>query len=195
MLAERDARGVDFGHGAPTEHVHAQPAQRSLGLVREAFREGREHTRPGLDEDDFGLARVDGAKVADQHGSRDVGERARELHAGGAAADDHEGHEGSARRVVRLVLRPLECQEHAPPDLERVLERLQRRRIPLPVLVAEVRIADARGEDQIVVSQRLGVLDANGSRPEIGGRHLAEEHAGIRLAPEDRADRVRDVAR
>ena len=163
--------------------------------MREVFRKGREHSWAGLDEHDSGLARVDGAKVTDQHRASDVGERACELDACRPGADDDESHERSARLFIRLVLRMLERKQHAPANLERILEGLQRRRITLPVLVAEVRIAHTRGEDQIVVPQRLAFLDANDSRFQVDGGDLAEQHPGVCLPAEYRADRVGDVSR
>ena len=64
---------------------------------------------------------------------------------------------GSALRVVGLVLGPLEREQHAPPDLERVLERSS---MPgasgCPLLVAEVGVADARrrGPDSRIAAAR-----------------------------------------
>ena len=93
------------------------------------------------------------------------------------------------------MLRALERQKHSPADLERVLEALQGRRIAPPVFVAEVRIADARREDQEVVAERSGVLDSNGPAGEVDRRDLAEKHLCVFLPAKDRANGIGNVTR
>ena len=61
---------------------------------------------------------------------------------------------------VGLALRLLEGEQDAAADLDRVLERLQPGRVLLPVVVAEVRVSGAGGEDQEVVGER-SVGEAN----------------------------------
>ena len=69
---------------------------------------------------------------------RDLGQRAGELHAGRPGADDDEGQPRLLRLGVGLALRVLEGHEHAAADLQRVLDRLQPRRVFLPLRVAEI---------------------------------------------------------
>ena len=61
-----------------------------------------------------------------------------------------------------LALRRLERQQHAPPDLDRVVEILQPRRDLRPIVVPEVRILRARRDHQKLIVER---------------RRLAREHA------------------
>src|ERR671930_2764972 len=95
--------------------------------------------------------------------ARDLGQRARQLHARWAPAHDDEGEERLAPRRIRLLLGLLEGHEDAAADLERVLDRLQARREARPVGPAEVRVAGARGDEELVVTERAAV----------GGEHAA----------------------
>src|SRR5437899_1482482 len=54
--------------------------------------------------------------------------------------------------AVLLALGGLERQEHAAADLERVFQGFEPRRQHFPLIVAEVRVAGARREDERVVA-------------------------------------------
>ena len=82
----------------------------------------------------------------------DLGHRAGHLDAGRAAADDDEGQPGVPADRVGLALGALERQQHAAADLQRVLEALEPGRERLPLVVAEVGVAGAGGDDQVVVA-------------------------------------------
>ena len=103
------------------------------------------------------IARIDAAEFAAQRVARDLGERAGELDAGRAAADDDEGEPGGALAPDRFALGVLEGGEDARADLERVVERLQAGRVRRPFVVAEVVVRGARGDDQVVVGQLAAV--------------------------------------
>ena len=88
---------------------------------------GRQHPVHRLDEDDPGVGRVDRPEIAPERVARDLAERARQLDAGRAAADEHERHPLAPPFRIGFALRGLERDEDAPPDLGRILERLEAR--------------------------------------------------------------------
>ena len=140
--------------------------------------------------------RVDGAEFVAQRLARDLRERARQLDAGRAAADQHERQQLALPRGSRLALGALEGQQHATAHLERVLERLQSRRMRLPLGVTEVRVARAGADDQEVVVERRRRRTARRRRRSTSMRaDLAEQHADVARAAEHPADRRGDVAR
>ena len=99
------------------------------------------------------------------------------------------------RSCVRLALRPLERQQHAPADLERILERLQAGRGRPPLVMTEVGVRRAGRDDQIVVvratpSASVQALRRAGSI----ATDIAEQHFDVALTAQDPADRRRDVA-
>ena len=88
----------------------------------------------------------------------DFRERAGELDAGRPAADDDERQQAALPVGIRLALGGFERQQHPPPHLQRIVERLQSRRARRPLGVAEVRVRGAGREHQIVVGDGLGTI-------------------------------------
>ena len=76
--------------------------------------------------------RVDRAEVALQGVVGDLAERAGQLYAGRAAADDDERHPFGPALRVGFPLGRLEGDEDPPPDLQRVVDRLEARRVASP---------------------------------------------------------------
>jgi hypothetical protein len=73
--------------------------------------------------------RIDAAEVVRQRVQPDLAERAGQLDAGRAGADHHEGEPGPLLVGVGRALGRLVGQEHPAPDLQRVLDRLEARRV------------------------------------------------------------------
>ena len=97
--------------------------------------------------------RVDAAEVVAQRVARDLGERAGQLDAGRPAADDDERQPGRRASASALALGRLERAQDAPPELQRVLDRLQPGRVRGPLVVAEVGVRRAAGEHEVVVGR------------------------------------------
>src|SRR6267143_2675987 len=131
----------DDGLGA---YLDADAPESVLRAQGERFGEGGEDARRALEKDDARLGRVDDTEVAGDGPARDLAEGARQLHARGAAADDHEGEERLLLGAVALALGGLVGQQHAAADLQRVLEGLEPRGQHLPFVVAEVRMTGDR---------------------------------------------------
>ena len=176
LVSERDAGGVDAGDARPGPDVHPQALELSPGLLGEVVGVGREHARHALDQDDARVARVDVLELPGQGLTRDLGERAGELDAGRAAADDDEGQPLAA--VLRIALGHLVGEQHAAADLERVLDALEARGERRPLLVAEVGVGRARGEDEVVVGQ-LAVGEEELLRGEIDAHRLGQHDRDV----------------
>ena len=85
---------------------------------------------------------------------RELGDLPGHLDAGRAGADDDEGEPAPPPLRVGLDLGGLERGEDAAADVERAGERLQLGRVRLPLVVAEVGVVRAAGDDQRVVAER-----------------------------------------
>src|SRR5581483_7613743 len=86
-------------------------------------------------------------------------------------------------------------------DDERALERLHLCGVLAPVVVPEVRVPRAAGDDERVVLERLRCRhlsdrsQAQRARGEIEVGYLGEHDPHVAVALEDRAQRIRDLAR
>ena len=128
--------------------VHAEGGERLPGLRGQLRRVRGQDARPPFDEEDAGVGRVDRPELAAQRVARNLAERTRELDTRRAGPDDHEREQRPPLGRIRRRLRTLEREQDAAPHLERVLERLQARRRGLPVVVPEVVMAHAGGDDR-----------------------------------------------
>ena len=81
----------------------------------------------------------------------ELGDLAGHLHAGRAGADDHEGHQTVDLGLVGGQLGQLEGAEDPTAQLEGVVDALHARRELGEAVVAEVGLARAGGDDQLVV--------------------------------------------
>ena len=113
--------------------------------------EARQDARPGFDQDHARQLRVDAPEVARQREPAHLADRAGELDAGRAAADDHERQPLLAQLGIALALGELERGQDAAADLGRLLERLEAGREALPPLLAEVGVLRAGCDDRVVV--------------------------------------------
>ena len=86
---------------------------------------GRQDPVHRLDQDDPRLARADRPEVAPERVVGDLTEGAGQLDAGRSAADQDERHPGAPSLGLGLALGGLEGDQDPPPDLGRVLERLE----------------------------------------------------------------------
>ncbi len=133
--------------------MHSQAFQLAPGTLRQLGRQVSQNERRRLDQDDSRVGRVDAAKVAPQDRSRQLGKRARQLHAGRTTADDNNRQQGFAFGWVGGVFGFLKRQQHLAADAQRVIEGFQSRGHPLPFWMAEIAGATAQREHQIIEPQ------------------------------------------
>ena len=72
--------------------------------------------------------RMDAPKILRERLPRDFGQRAGELNTRRPAADDDEGQKPALRVGIVLPLGRFEREQHTPPDVQRIVQRLQPRR-------------------------------------------------------------------
>ena len=96
---------------------------------------------------------------------------------------------------VRFTLGRFERQQHPPPHLERIVQRLQPGRARRPFGMAEVRVRRAGRQHEIVVRDRLGAVDHHAAPGGIDLAHVRQQHLDVLLVAQDPANRRRDVAR
>ena len=145
------------------------------------------------------MARVDRAEVAPQRVAGQLGDLAGHLDPGRPAADDDEGQPRTAAHLVVLELGRLEGRQEPCSHGDGALERLDLRGRVAPLVVAEVGVVRAAGNDQRVVLQRAGGAladdraDVQPAPVEVEAGDLAEHHPDVPVAPEDRAERIADL--
>ena len=194
--------GIDARDGAAGEDGDAELLERALRLRGQRRRERRQHAVGRLDEQDARRARIDRA------GSRAAACRcasspicpAISTPVGPAPTTTNVSH--AARCVVvLLLLGGLERGEDPAAHDERALERLHLGGVRAPVVVPEVRVTRAARDDERVVRQRLRRrysvhrAQLQLARVEVEVGDLGEHDAHVAVAREDRAQRIRDLAR
>ena len=129
------------------------------------------------------------------HEAHQLGERARELDPGGAAADDAEREEPAALAGVVRRGGAFEAVEHVVAELERLAEILEPQRTVRDRVVA-VEVGRApRCEHERVVFERGPVGEADGLLIEVDVDDVAQPVPHVRRAPEHLADRRGDLGR
>ena len=115
----------------------------------------------------------------------------------GTGPDDDEGHQPLDLLGRAGELGPLEGAEDAAAQLERVVDGLHPGGEPGEVVVAEVALPRARGDDERVVGRDgLAVEDARGDGAglEVDRGDVAQQDPGVVLAAQHLAGRRRDLA-
>ena len=150
---DRDAVVVHV-HGEGVEpDLDAHLLQRPLGVALQPGRERRQDGLRAFQQDDPGLVGVDRAVVPRQHGVGQLGDLPDELDTGGAGADHDEGQPVGAFLRVGRDLGHLELRQDPVAQVPGVLDGLHPGGELGEVVVAEVRVGRARGDDEGVVGQ------------------------------------------
>lgn len=93
-----------------------------------------------------------------------------------------------------VTTEPLERQQYALSHLYRVLKRFQTGRIALPIVVTEIGVPCAGGNDEIVEGDAL-CAEENVSRLKVDTIDVAEHHIGVAMFAQDCANRRRNLSR
>ena len=176
----------------PSSSVARQSWLNTSGRA-ERRRERRQQPGPRLDQDDPRPARVDRPEVAGQDVTGDLAEGAGQLDPRGPAPHDHERQERLTPRGILLALGRLEGEEHAPPDLQGVVDVLEAGGQGPPLVVAEVGMARPGRQDQEVVLEGVAVGEPDPPRGQVHRARLTQQDPDVRAAAQDVADRLGDV--
>ena len=196
-VLDLDAVGVDVGHHRAELDLDADLVELAAGAAAELLAERRQHVGGGVEQDDAGGGRVDAAEVAAQGAVGELGDLAGHLHPGGAGADDDEG-EQPVDLLLRLgELGQLEGAEDAAAQLEGVVDALHAGGELGEPVVAEVGLAGAGRDDQLVVGVHGDAAqdvrrDRAGGEVDVGD--LTEHDAGVLVPADDLAGRRGDLA-
>src|SRR5262249_14929109 len=140
-------------------HLDPELVELRNGALGEVRAEGRQNTRPCLEEAHPRRRRIDVPEVAVENELRELGQRAGQLYAGGTAANDREAEQLFPPRRALLSLGELEGDEDTIPDRHRVLDRLEAVRGVAPRLVPEVRSLRTAGHDEKIPRDGRSILE------------------------------------
>jgi hypothetical protein len=187
-LLDVEAVLVDVGDHRAELDLDPDLVQLPAGPPAEPLAERGKHDRGGVEQDDPRGRRVDVPEVLAQRAVRQLGDLPGHLHAGRAGADDDEGQQPVDLGLVGGELGELEGTEDATAQLEGVVDALHAGRELGELVVAEVGLPGAGGDDQLVVGVHRGAAeDGRGDRAvgQVDVGDLTEHHPGVLLPLED----------
>jgi len=118
---------------------------------------------------------------------------ASKFHPCGATTD----HNKIERRVptlfLLLALCQFECKQNSPPNLNRILYRLQARCQWCPVIPAKIRMGSPGGQYQVVIINPRARTEREPAFSHINALNLVHQDLGISLVAQDGTDRLRDI--
>ena len=200
-ILDRDAVLVDVHDGVAEQRRDPQVLERASSLGRELRWEAGQQPVDRLDQQHPSLARIHRAELAPQRVAGELPDLAGHLDTGRPAADHHEGEPRASPLLVRLELGGLERAQDLPAHRQRALQRLDLVRERLPLVVTEVGVVRAPGDDQGVVRDRQGSfvagsgLESHRASFDIEVGHRAQQHPDVPVAPEDPPEREADLGR
>ena len=160
--------------------------------------EHRQRGVPAVEEQDPGVFGLDVPVLAAQRLGRDLADLSGELDPGRPRPHEGEGEPAPAFGRVVGGLGHLEGAEYPPPDLQRVLDGLHPGREGGVLVVPEVGLPDARGQDEVVIAE-LDLLTQRAPRQHppprrVDAGHLGQDELDVAEFPEQFAQRQGDLA-
>ncbi len=150
----------------------------------------------GVEQDHPRRGRIDVPERAFERVVGEFGDLPGHFDARRACADDGERQQLLPTGRIAGALGLLERPENPGPQLQRVVDRLHAGRPLGEMVVAEVRLAGACGDDQAVVRGDVRVaeqLRGDGFAREVDVGGFAEQHLGVLLLAQDHPGRRRDL--
>ena len=197
LLLDDQAVVVDVDDHRVQLDLDAHALEAGRGLATELRAERRQDGRRGVEQDHPGLGRVDVAERALEGLVAHLGDLAGQLDTGGAGADDHEGQQLGALGGVVGQLGLLEGAQDPTAQFECVVDGLHAGRVLGEVIVAEVRLIGAGGDDEVVVRGDRDALEqagGDGLGLEVDVVHVTHEDGGVLLLAQHHAGGRCDLA-
>lgn len=174
-------------------HLHAQTFQLLARLGGEIFRKRGQHARTGFDQPHARLPRVDVAELVLECVAGDFGQSAGQFDAGGPAADHCKAQPGGACGRVGFGFCAFEGQQQLAPQHQCVVQRFQARGVFGPLVVAEIGMGGAGGQQQHVVAERAAIGQHHLAAAWCDIGDIAEQYFDIALLAQDVPQRRGDV--
>ena len=184
-----------FSTGWPSITVTPSFSSARLRVVGERLRKARQQPRPGFDQEDARLPRIDVPEVARQRMPGELGDRARHLDAGRPAADHDDRHQPVVLGLVRGAVGALERGQQLV-RMQRASSRLRGPWRAPPIRDARSTSSRSRWRPRACRrTDRSCARRAACARCVSIARDIAEHDVDIPVAAEDAADRPGDIGR
>ena len=170
---------VDTGDLAARSHVDPELHQLLPCALGQRRHERAEHPVGAFHQHDPRASGVDASELFRQGVVRDLDHRAGHLDTGRARADHDEGHPGFAQRLVGATLGVLERADDARADAEGIGQGLEAGRVFGPVVMTEVAVRGASGNDEVVVRQRVATVEGDALRRCVDVGDLGLQHGEV----------------
>ncbi len=176
--------------------LHTQLPQRGGGLLRQRGAEGGERGVAAVEQEDPGVLGVDVPELRAQGTGGELADLSGELDPGGTGADHGEGEPPAELAGVGRALGELERPEHPATDRQRVVDGLHPGGPLRELVVPEVGLAHACGDDQVVVGQRDALAVGASGHDQVGvdvdvdhlGQHAFDVAVPLEHDPQGRGD-------
>ncbi len=113
----------------------------------------------------------------------------------GATADDDKVQFRLNARLQHLAFGEFKSKQDAAADLGGVFKALEAGSEPGPLVVPEVGVRGAGGDDEVVVLEAGAGVEQNAARSDVESDDLVHEDFGVGMAAQDAADGLRDICR
>src|SRR6266536_5338533 len=161
MITDEHPALVDMSHDAAHMLLDAECLQGPVGLLREFRPEHGQRRAAAVEEQYPRILRLDAPELGAQRLGGALPDLPGELHAGWPGADQRERQPALAFPRVGGRVCHFERAIHPAPDRERVGDRLHARGPAGALVMAEVRLPDPGGHDEVVIAE----LDAIATDP------------------------------
>ena len=192
-----DPVAIDSGDHRAQLDLHAEFLQPRGRLAAELLAHRRQHRGSRVEQDHPGPGGVDAAEGALEGVVGEFGDLAGHLHAGRSGADDDEGQQFRPALRVAGTLGLLEGSQDASAQLQGVVDGLHTGRPLGEIVVAEVGLAGAGGDDQGVVRRPVGVTQqhrVDGPVLQVDMSHLTQQHLAVLVLAQDHPGERGDLA-
>ena len=181
-----DPERIDADDAEPHAQLDAHLLELGPGPPRELAAEVGQRLLPPVDQNDPDRGGIDVAEVVPEAAVGELADLPRQLDTGRPCADDDEGHPEPLQRRVAEVLGDLERAVDAAPQLHGVVDRLHAGGDHGELVVAEVRLPGAGGDNEAVVGELVDFAREGGGvhHPplQVEPGHLGEDDLDV-LAP------------